>query len=242
MKELAAMAQKAADENEAFKEQLGAELNEAAREGKLSPEQMKKLAEAAKNSKESLAKSAKKLHDAKLIDPDQLKACEGGKCDADALAKYLAEKSGKGNGKNGDGKNGKNGDGKNGKNGDGAKGMGQQSADNRGKPSLKEGLRRQEGNGGVNDDGPGETPLDFGDRSTDAGAKFKEEALPPAELAALKESQLAGIGKAPPKVDPKAGPPKAGGLTGAATGGGSANTAPVLPQHRATVERYFDRK
>ncbi len=203
MKELAAMAQKAAGENEAFQQELSPELAEALKEGKLSPEQLKKLADAAKNSKDSLAQSAKKLHDAKLIDADQLKACEGGQCDAEGLAKFLAE--------------------------------------NAGKKSLKEGLREQTGKGGVNDDGPGNTPLNFGDRSSESGAKFKEEALPPSDLAALKESQLAGVGKAEPKRDPKAGPPKAGALTGAAAGGGSANTAPVLPQHKGAVDRYFDR-
>jgi hypothetical protein len=223
MKELAAMAQKASAENEALQGELG-DLAEALKEGKLSPEQMKKLADAAKNSKDAISKTAKKLHDAKLIDSDQLKACEGGKCDAEGLAKYLAKGSG-----NSDG--GMSGD-----------GMGQNPS-NKGKqkPTLKEGLSKQEGNGGVDDDGPGNTPLNFGDRSSNAGAKFKEEALPPSELAQLKNSQLAGVGKAPPKLDPKAGPPKAGGLTGAATGGGSANTAPVLPQHRGAVDRYFDR-
>ena len=204
MKELAAIAQKTAAENEGLQEELGAELAEALKEGKLSPEQLKKLAEAAKSGKESLSKSAKKLHDAKLIDADQLKACEGGKCDAEGLAQYLSK--------------------------------------NGGKKSLKDGFsEQQEGKGGVSDDGPGITPLNFGDRSSDAGAKFKEEALPPSELAALKQSQLTGVGRAPPKPNPHAGPPQAGGLTGAAAGGGSANAAPVLPQHRAAVGRYFDR-
>jgi hypothetical protein len=204
MKELAAMAQKAAAENEALQGELGEELAQALKEGKLSPEQLKKLAEAAKSSKGSLSKSAKKLHDAKLIDADQLKACEGGKCDAEGLAKYLAKNGNK---------------------------------------SLKEGLAKQpqEGNGGISDDGPGDTPLNFGDRSSADGTKFKEEALPPADLAALKESQLSGVSKAPPKPDQNGGSPQAGGLTGATTGGGSANAAPVLPQHRGAVDRYFDR-
>ncbi len=204
MKELAALAQKAATESDALQGELSKELADALKEGKLSPEQLKELAAAAKSGKESLSKTAQKLHNAKLIDADQLKACEGGKCDAEGLAKYLSKKKGE-------------------------------------NKSLKEGLSKQEGNGGVNDDGPGDTPLNFGDRSTDAGTKFKEEALPPSELAALKESQLTGVGKAPPKRDPNAGPPQAGGLTGAAAGGGSANAAPVLPQHRGAVGRYFDR-
>lgn len=204
LKELAALAEKAAAESDALQGELGADLAAALKEGKLSPEQLKQLAAAAKSGKDALAKSAKNLHNAKLIDADQLKACEGGKPDPDGLAKYLAK--------------------------------------NAGKKGLKDGLREvQEGNGGVNDDGPGDTPLNFGDRSTADGTKFKEEALPPSELAALKESQLTGVGKAAPKRDPNAAPPQAGGLTGAAAGGGSANAAPVLPQHRGAVGRYFDR-
>lgn len=204
MKELANLAQQAATESEAFQNELDADTAKALKEGTLSAEQLKKLAEAAKKSKDDIAKMAKKLADAKLIDADQLGKCEGGKCDPDALAKYLS-------------KNGKD------------------------KKGLKDGLKEQRGNGGIGDDGPGETPLTFGDKSSEEGAKFKEEALPPSELSALKDSQLTGVGKAPPKRDPKADPPTAGGLTGAATGGGSSNAAPVLPQHRGAVERYFDR-
>jgi hypothetical protein len=202
MKELAALAQKAVGENEALREQ-SQELADALKEGKLSAEQMKKLAGAAKSGKDAIAQSARKLHDAKLIDSDQMKACEGGKCDGAELAKYLSKQNIK--------------------------------------KSLKSAFRKQEGKGGVNEDEPGDTPLVFGDRSTENGAKFKEEALPPADLAALKESQLSGVSKALPTPDPKAAPPQAGGLTGARAGGGSANTAPVLPQHRGTVDRYFDR-
>jgi hypothetical protein len=44
-----------------------------------------------------------------------------------------------------------------------------------------------------------------------------------------------------PKRDPKAGAPQSGSLTGTAAGGGSSNSAPVLPQHKAAVGRYFDR-
>ncbi len=203
MNELAALAQKAAAEAQALQEELDPDLAAAVKEGKLTADQLAKLASAAKSGKDAISKTAKKLFDSKLIDASQLKACEGGKCDAEGLAKYLSK--------------------------------------NGGNKSLKAGLQEQEGSGGVNDDGPGITPLNFGDRSTADGAKFKEEALPPSDLAALKESQLTGVSKATPKRDPNAGPPQAGGLTGAAAGGGSANAAPVLPQHRAAVGRYFDR-
>jgi hypothetical protein len=203
MKELAGIAEKALAETGQLSQELEKELAEAIKDGTLSAEQLSKLAAAAKAGKDSIARTARKLFDAKLIDADQLKACEGGQCDADSLAKFLSK--------------------------------------NAGKKSLSEGLQEQLGKGGVNDDGPGITPLRFGDKSTEAGAKFKEQALTPSELASLKASQLTGVSKAEPKRDGKAGPPQAGGLTGAAAGGGSANTATVLPQHKAAVGRYFDR-
>lgn len=106
---------------------------------------------------------------------------------------------------------------------------------------LKQQAKEQRGKGGVNDDGPGNTPLEFGDRSSEAGAKFKEEALPPSAVRDLKESQSSGVSPAIPKRDPKTGPLQTGVLSGPAAGGGSANSANVLPQHKAAVGRYFDR-
>jgi hypothetical protein len=94
--------------------------------------------------------------------------------------------------------------------------------------------------GGVTE-GPGHVAELFGDKSSEEGFKFKEEALPPAELKALKDSQLTGMSSAAPQTAPKSGPAVAEALKGAAAGGGSANAATVLPQHRAAVERYFDR-
>lgn len=107
--------------------------------------------------------------------------------------------------------------------------------------SLKQALEKQMGRGGVSEDGPGLTPLTFGDPSTEAGAKFREEMLPPGTRSALQQSQVVGVGSAAPQRDPKAGPPRTGSLNGAGAGGGSANSAAVLPQHKAAVGRYFQR-
>lgn len=130
--------------------------------------------------------------------------------------------------------------------GDGA-GLAEFLAKNGGKGSLKAGLAAGEappgdtpGRGGVNE-GPAAAALQFGDRTSEEGARFREEALPPAARAALKDSQTTGVSLTAPKRDPAAGPPGAGALAGAAAGGGSANAAPVLPQHKAAVGRYFDR-
>jgi hypothetical protein len=83
--------------------------------------------------------------------------------------------------------------------------------------------------------------LTFGSESERDGAKFKEETLPPADVAALKESVVAGVGKTAPKSDKPGGPSQSGALRGAAAGGGSANKPAILPQHRKAVERYFER-
>jgi hypothetical protein len=96
------------------------------------------------------------------------------------------------------------------------------------------------GRGGVNE-GPGAAQLQFGEKSSEEGFKFREEALPPSDLAALKESQSAGVSTTAPQKDKSGGTPQAGALAGAAAGGGSANAAGVLPQHRAAVGKYFDR-
>ena len=202
MAELSALAQKAAAENEQLQAGLDDDLVAAMASGKFTTEQLSKLAAAACAAKAGGKKTAQKLFDAKLIDADQLKECDGGKCDSKCLAEFLK-------------KNGcKNG--------------------------LCDAMGRCAGRGGVNE-GPGAAELQFGDRSSEDGAKFREEALPPAALAAMKASQTTGVSSAAPRTDPKAGPTTAGALGGAAAGGGSVNATTVLPQHRAAVARYFDR-
>jgi hypothetical protein len=96
------------------------------------------------------------------------------------------------------------------------------------------------GRGGVNR-GRGDAELTWGEKSSEEGFKFKEEALPPAALAAMKESQLSGVSQEAPKVEQGSSPSKSGALQGAAAGGGSANTQLILPRHRGAVERYFER-
>jgi hypothetical protein len=203
MAELAAMARKAAAESEHLNEGIDDDLAEALASGKLSSEQLSKLAAAARAGKGSIGKSARKLYNAKLIDADQFKECSGeGKCDPKSLAEFLKK--------------------------------------NGGKCSLCDAMGCLPGRGGVNE-GSGAAEMQFGDRSSENGAKFREEALPPADLAALKESQLAGVSSTAPKRDTKTGSPNGGALAGATAGGGSANTGQILPQHKGSVERYFDR-
>ncbi len=96
------------------------------------------------------------------------------------------------------------------------------------------------GQGGINEGG-GPVPLTFGVESDPDGTKFTEQALPPADLSALKDSVVAGVGKAAPKPDKPGAPSESGALRGAKTGGGSANRQIILPQHKKTVEKFFDR-
>jgi hypothetical protein len=99
---------------------------------------------------------------------------------------------------------------------------------------------RSPGRGGV-DRGRADAPMTWRDEASEQGAKFQEQALPPASLQALRESSLAGVSAAAPEVT--AGAEKSGGaLSGAAAGGGSAHTRDILPRHRGTVGRYFERK
>ncbi len=111
----------------------------------------------------------------------------------------------------------------------------------KGKCSVADALKKggRPGRGGVNE-GPGAAELTFGDKTSEAGAKFKEEVLPPAELEALKKSNLLATSREAPDKE-KAGPSRPGALGGARAGGGSAQTQVILPRHRPAVERYFER-
>lgn len=70
--------------------------------------------------------------------------------------------------------------------------------------------------------------------------KFKEETLPEGDVTNLK-SQIIALSRGKPDKGGPNGPAGSGALEGSATGGGSANTQVVLPRHRGSVERYFDR-
>jgi hypothetical protein len=111
----------------------------------------------------------------------------------------------------------------------------------KGKCSVADALKKagRPGRGGVTE-GPGAAELTFGDKTTEAGAKFKEEALPPADREALRKSNLLATSREAPDKE-KGDPSRPGALSGARAGGGSAQTQVILPRHRPAVERYFDR-
>lgn len=110
--------------------------------------------------------------------------------------------------------------------------------ENAGNMSVTE-MMNSWGRGGV-DRGRGDAPMTWTDRSSERGAKFKEQVLP-SSLAGLKDSQLVGRSSGAPTIE-KPGPRQTGALKGAAAGGGSAFTSTVLPRHRGAVNRYFERR
>jgi hypothetical protein len=101
-------------------------------------------------------------------------------------------------------------------------------------------LCNKPGRGGLSR-GPGAAEMLWKDPTTEDGFKFKEQALPPARLKALKDSKNIGLSAAAPQKGKEAEATSAGALTGAEGDGGSASTQVVLPRHRGAVERYFER-
>jgi hypothetical protein len=90
MAELAARARKAAAEKDLA--DLDPELAEALGKGSLSEADLKKLAEALKDSKGALGKRIARLAKAGLLDPDALKKCDKAcECKGESLAEYLKD-------------------------------------------------------------------------------------------------------------------------------------------------------
>lgn len=95
------------------------------------------------------------------------------------------------------------------------------------------------GRGGV-DRGRGDAAMTWTDGSSEKGAKFKEQVLPPSSVAGLNDSQLLGLSASAPEASTN-GVAAHGALNSAASGAGSAYTQTILPRHRGAVKRYFDR-
>ncbi|HEX9986567.1 MAG TPA: hypothetical protein VGF69_25140 [Thermoanaerobaculia bacterium] len=112
--------------------------------------------------------------------------------------------------------------------------------DNSSPPKLSDavGEFRRGGKAGVSR-GRGDAPMFFGDES-DVDGNFREITLPSADVASLQASDVVGISAFAPS--PQATGRSTGGALSAGKDGGSAFTAVVLPRHRGTVERYFERK
>lgn len=96
------------------------------------------------------------------------------------------------------------------------------------------------GAGGVGR-GPGDAAMTFADKpiSTEDAA-YEAMALPPGAIN-RDQSTVVGLSSAAPEEDVPAERSDVSALRGAAAGGGSANSQPILPRHRGAVERYFER-
>jgi hypothetical protein len=103
-----------------------------------------------------------------------------------------------------------------------------------GRPGGQEG-----GSGGITR-GPGPAPLTWKGEKGEEGFEYDPQVLPPTDIGALKESMLKAVSKGAPQAE-GGGPSTPGALAGASAGSGSAHTRPVLPRHKGTVRRFFER-
>lgn len=97
------------------------------------------------------------------------------------------------------------------------------------------------GRGGINR-GRGDAAMTWKDPSSKEGSKFDEKTLPPASLQAIKDSELVGASIGAPTKAEGDKSSESGALSGAKASGGAANRQTVLPKHRGSVERYFERE
>ncbi len=96
------------------------------------------------------------------------------------------------------------------------------------------------GRGGVNR-GRGDAAMTWRDPTSEEGAAFDEKTLPPASLRSIKDSELIGASVGAPTKAEGDRSSETGALAGAEADGGAANRQIVLPKHRGSVERYFER-
>ncbi len=218
MQTLSTMMQGAMANNEALASQLSPETQEAIKNGSLNSEQLKEVANALSQSKQKLNQQLSKLNQSGMnrgnINPNSLKGgASANKRDNSGLSKFLK--------------------------------------DNAQKMSVADAVGQWcDGNGDKSGNGPGrggvsrgrgDAAMTWTEGSDEKNAKFQEKALPPGSVAGLQDSQLVGLSASAPEVQ-KGNLSAHGVLNNAAKGGGSAYTQTVLPKHKNTVQKYFDRK
>jgi hypothetical protein len=221
MKELARLTDQAAAECKSLADGLDKDLAAACREGHLTADELKGLAQALAKCKACERMRLEKMIRARLVDAAEwarmAEALEGqeaelavmlGQCDSgDDLAAVLAGLAG----------------------GDEAD-RGDESAAEGGIP----------GRGGRTPGGP-PTALSWSKGANQENVAFKEKVLSPAAVASLKDSRLAGVSLGDPTAANPAGGSAGGALAAAKAGGGAARGQLILPQHEKTIRRYFER-
>lgn len=183
------------------------------------PNALSQACQNAQDSRVSRAVMMKKLAEANMIDPKQLQQLQqmgqGNQAAAEALAQFLAEQAGQEGGMD--------------------QGMLQAALSACMKPG------QMPGRGGISR-GRGDAPMTWKDPNNLENAGFTEQTLPPASMAALRDSLKTGTSiSAPELADPNTAT-EPGALSNAEAGGGSAQTQTVLPRHRGAVENYFNRE
>lgn len=102
------------------------------------------------------------------------------------------------------------------------------------------GAEGKPGKGGISK-GRGDAPLRYNGKTDENGVGFKEEALPSAKASALQGSQQIGVGMSAPSLETQLETPSGGNFSGDGKGTAAAYSHRILPQHQATVKRYFQR-
>jgi hypothetical protein len=207
MQEMAQMAAQAAAENEMLGDKLSDELKEACKQGKLSEQQLKELAESLKKCSASQRAKLGKMVRAKLIDGGEISLCDKEGCNSDELAAMLCECK-----------------------------NGQQLGD-----ALSTLENGDPGRGGISR-GRGDAAMTWSEGAEQGDAAFKEKVLPPASVASLKESQLAGMSVGDPTSKEETAGSTGGVLDKSTSGGGESRTQVILPEHKKTIQRYFERE
>ncbi|MES1181133.1 MAG: hypothetical protein ABUL66_04655, partial [Verrucomicrobiota bacterium] len=87
--------------------------------------------------------------------------------------------------------------------------------------------------------GRGDAMMTWKNESSADGAKFKEEALPPATR--LSDAQFVGVSRAAPELNGDDIQAAHGALDNTTGSGGSAHSQTILPEHKQAVQRFFKR-
>ena len=224
MQTLAARAAQAAAQNAAVAQQLAPELQQALKDGQLNPAQLKELAQALQKGQSALSQRMSKLAQSGAGQAQKNRMINPNALDRDALGNQPQGK------------------------GDLADYLKKHAAQksvsemidewSKGGISDKGDKGEKGGKGGV-ERGRGDAEMTWSDGTREDGALFKEKILPTAGLSEIQNSELVGLSAAAPTAQLNVA--AHGALNGAASGGGSAYTQPVLPRHKGAVERYFKR-
>ena len=232
MKELARQLRQAREGSRALAETVPESACGACREGRISSEELERIAGALGESRREMLERLRRMRREGLIDPETLeracRQCSGESMDPGrSLAEFLKANPPSETGLTegelirmwrrscGDGP--------------GAEGS----------EALSDALREGFGHGGIAR-GRGDAPMTWKDPSNAEGVTFRAEVLPPDQLRDLKASVLLGTGRGAPRIT-ETGDARGGALTGAAAGGGAAHRRVILPKHRKAVEDYFKR-